>query len=41
MHVGVDKSKIDIDISEDHEWVERIGKTAYKICNDSQSHSTK
>ena len=34
MHVSVDKSKIEIAMSEDHEWVERIGKTAYEICND-------
>lgn len=27
--------KIEIDITDDdHEWVERIGKTAYEICND-------
>jgi hypothetical protein len=30
-----DKVKIEIDITDDdHEWVERIGKTAYEICND-------
>ncbi|MGB7662990.1 MAG: hypothetical protein WBL67_09665 [Nitrososphaeraceae archaeon] len=30
-----DKAKIEIDITDDdHEWVERIGKTAYEICND-------
>ena len=29
------KVKIEIDITDDdHEWVERIGKTAYEICND-------
>ena len=34
MHLIVDKCKIEIVISEDYEWVERIGKTAYEICND-------
>ena len=34
MHVDVDKSKIEIDMSKDREWVERIGKTVYEICND-------
>ena len=34
MHVGVDKSKIEIDMSKDREWGERIGKTVYEICND-------
>jgi hypothetical protein len=29
MHVNIDKSKNEIVMSEDHEWVERIGKTAY------------
>ena len=26
MHVNVDKRNIEIDITHDHEWVERIGK---------------
>ena len=34
MHVSVDKRNIEIDIAEAHGWVERIGKTAYEICND-------
>jgi hypothetical protein len=34
MHVGVDKSKIEIDMSKDREWGESIGKTVYEICND-------
>jgi len=34
MHLIVDKSKIEIVMSEDYEWIERIGKTAYEICND-------
>jgi len=30
-----DKEEIEIDITDDdHAWVERIGKTAYEICND-------
>lgn len=30
-----DKEKIEIDnTDEDHEWIDRIGKTAYEICND-------
>jgi hypothetical protein len=29
MHVSIDKSKTEIVMSEDHEWVERIGKKAY------------
>jgi hypothetical protein len=28
-------------MSEDHEWVERIGKTAYEICNDPARHRIK
>ncbi len=31
MHVKLDKSKIEIAMSEDHEWVERIGKTTNEI----------
>ncbi len=34
MHLFVDKSKIEIVMSENYEWVERIGKTEYEICND-------
>jgi hypothetical protein len=29
MHVSIDKSKVEIVRSENHEWVERIGKKAY------------
>lgn len=37
-----DKEKIEIGINEDdHEWVERIGKTAYDICNDPSRNSVK
>jgi hypothetical protein len=32
--MNVDKSKIEIDITDNHEWVERIAKTANEICND-------
>ena len=36
-----DKEKIEIDITDDdHEWVERIGKTAYEICNDPSRNRT-
>ena len=41
MHVNLEKSKIEIAMSEDHEWVERIGKTAYEICNDPARHRIK
>jgi hypothetical protein len=41
MHVNLEKSKIKIDMSEDHEWVERIGKTPYEICNDSARNRIK
>lgn len=34
MRENVDEGKIEIDITDDHEWVERIGKTAKEICND-------
>ena len=33
MHVNVDTDKIEIDVPEADEWVERIGKTAYEMCN--------
>lgn len=32
--MNVNKSKIEIDITDNHEWIERIGKTANEICND-------
>jgi hypothetical protein len=32
MHVNVDTDKIEIDVPEADEWVERIGKTAYEMC---------
>ena len=28
MHVNSDEGKIEIDITDDHDWVEQIGKTA-------------
>jgi hypothetical protein len=34
MDLNVYKSKIEIDTTDDHEWVEIIGKTANEICND-------
>jgi hypothetical protein len=33
MHENVAEGKIEIDIPEADEWVERIGKTAYEMCN--------
>jgi hypothetical protein len=34
IHKNEDKQKIEIGITDDdHEWIERIGKTAYEICN--------
>jgi hypothetical protein len=35
MSAGSDKNKIEIDIAE--EWIERIGKTANKKCDDSDN----
>ena len=35
MHASTNREKIEIDITDDdHEWIERIGKTAYKICKE-------
>ena len=34
MHENVDSNKIEIDIPEANEWVERIAKTAIEICKD-------
>jgi hypothetical protein len=34
MHKSDDKEKVEIDITADHEWVERIAKTANEICDD-------
>ena len=34
MHKSDDKEKVEIDITADHEWVERIAKTANQICDD-------
>jgi hypothetical protein len=34
MHINSDEEKIEIDITDDHDWVERRGKTANEICND-------
>ena len=35
MHENVAEGKIEIDILEAGEWVERIGKTAYEMCNNN------
>ena len=35
IHKSEDKEKLVIEITDDsHEWVDRIGKIAYEICND-------
>jgi hypothetical protein len=36
MHVNVDKRNFEIDFIHDQEWVERIGKTAYEMCNNNR-----
>src|ERR687891_1593294 len=36
MHENVAKGKIEIDILEADEWVERIGKTAYEMLNNER-----
>jgi hypothetical protein len=35
MQENVAEGKIEIDIPEANEWVERIGKTAYEMCNNN------
>jgi hypothetical protein len=39
MSAGSGRNKIEIDIAE--EWIERIGKTANKICDDSDNNRIK
>ena len=34
VHKSDDKEKVEIDITDNHEWVERLGKTANEICDD-------
>jgi hypothetical protein len=36
MHENVAEGKIEIDIPEAEEWIERIGKTAYEMCNNNR-----
>ena len=36
MHENVAEGKIGIDILEADEWVERIGRTAYEMCNNNR-----
>jgi len=36
MHENVAESKIEIDILEEDEWLERIGRTAYEMCNNNR-----
>jgi hypothetical protein len=38
-HISEDKKKIEIDLTDDdHEWFERIGKTAYEKCSELNLH---
>ena len=41
IHKCEDKKKIEIDIADAHDWVERIGKTANEICNDPDCYRIK
>lgn len=36
MHENIAEDKIGIDIPEAEEWIERIGKTAYEMCNNNR-----
>lgn len=36
-----DEEKIEIDITDDHEWVERIGRSSYEICSDPDRNQIK
>jgi hypothetical protein len=35
MHEKIDEGKIEIDIPEEDEWIERIGKTAHEMLNNN------
>ena len=41
IHKSEDRVNIEINIPDDHEWVERIAKTANEICDDPDNNSTK
>ncbi|MGB7635695.1 MAG: hypothetical protein WBL68_18405 [Nitrososphaeraceae archaeon] len=42
MHINSDEGKIEIDITDDDlKWVDKIGKTVYKICSELNRNSIK
>jgi hypothetical protein len=41
MHVNVDTDKIEIDVTADREWIERLGKTTNEICNNPDGNRIK
>jgi hypothetical protein len=41
IHKSEDKENFEIDITDDHDWVELIGKTANEICDDSDGNRVK
>lgn len=41
MHLSADKTKLEIDITDAPEWVERIANTANEICDDSDGNRIK
>jgi hypothetical protein len=41
MHLNADKTKLEIEITDAQEWVERIAKTANEICDDSSGNRIK
>jgi hypothetical protein len=41
MHLSADKTKLEIDIADAPEWVERIANTANEICDDSDGNRIK
>jgi hypothetical protein len=41
MHLSADKTKLEIDITDAQEWVERIASTANEICDDSEGNRIK
>jgi hypothetical protein len=41
MHLSADKTKLEIDITDDQEWVERIAKAANEICDNSDADRIK
>ena len=41
IHKSEDRANIEIDITDDHEWVERIAKTANEICDDPDNNRIK